>query len=190
MTPADKTITMLQSVRLLAMDVDGVLTDGTLTFDEVGGEQKNFHVADGMGLTALRLANIQVAWISGRSSAAVSRRAAELKITVLRQGVRDKGRALTDIATQLAVDREATAFVGDDWNDLMAFEAAGVRIAVANADPRVIGAADLVTMRTGGQGAIREVCDALLHAQNRTDGVLARYLGSLKESQADGSSGQ
>jgi len=181
---------LLTSVKLLAMDVDGVLTDGTLGYDEAGREQKRFHVADGMGLTALRMAGIQVAWLSGRDSLAVWKRARELRVSHVRQGVRDKGRALSEIAALLNLPKSAVAFVGDDWNDLLAFEAAGLRIAVRNADAEVCRAADLITERSGGHGAIREVCDALLQSQGLKDDTLSRYLDSLKDAHADDSSGQ
>lgn len=183
-------IELLRPVRLLAMDVDGVLTDGTLGYDEAGGEQTRFHVADGMGLTALRIANVEVAWLSGRASPAVTRRASELRIAHVRQGVRDKGKALAEIAAHLGLARDAIAFVGDDWNDLAAFQVAGVKIAVRNADAAVRQAANIVTERAGGQGAIRDVCDALLDARGLKASVLSQYLESMKDTQADGSSGQ
>ncbi len=181
---------LLEPVKLLAMDIDGVLTDGTLGYDEAGGEQKRFHVADGMGLTALRLAGIQVACLSGRDSEAVWKRGRDLRVSHVRQGVRDKGTALREIAAQLQLPQSAVAFVGDDWNDLLAFEAAGVRIAVHNAVVEVCQAADLITERTGGHGAIREVCDALLDSKGLKDETLSRYLDSLKDTHSDGSSGQ
>src|SRR5436190_15959707 len=107
--------------RLLAMDVDGVLTDGTLGYDSAGIEQKRFHVADGLGLTLMRLSGISTAWISGRSNPAVERRAAELKIDYLVQGEQDKEGALSRLATLLNLRKEEIAFIGDDWNDLPAF---------------------------------------------------------------------
>jgi len=172
------------------MDVDGVLTDGTLEYDSAGGEVKRFHVADGMGLTALRLAGIRVAWLSGRESRAVTRRASELHIDHVEQGVRDKGKVLSNLAAVHGLPREAVAFVGDDWNDLLAFEAAGLRIAVRNADPILVKAAHVWTERVGGHGAVREVCNRLLAVQGCTDSVLAQYLRSLKESVTDETSGQ
>jgi 3-deoxy-D-manno-octulosonate 8-phosphate phosphatase (KDO 8-P phosphatase) len=183
-------IGLLKSVRLLAMDVDGVLTDGTLGFDDQGREQKHFHVADGMGMTAIRIAGISVAWLSGRMSAAVTARAADLQISCVLQGMKNKGAALMQIAKNLALPLEAVAFVGDDWNDIAAFEVSGVRIAVANADTQVRQAADFVTVRTGGHGAIREVCDALLEAQGLTAQVLSRYLATLRETPNDAFPGQ
>src|SRR5262249_42503259 len=113
--------TLFARTHLLAMDVDGVLTDGTLGFDSAGMEQKRFHVADGLGLTLMRLIGIKTAWISGRANLAVERRAAELKIDYLVQDARDKGVALAHLAAVLNLKQEEIAFIGDDWNDLLAF---------------------------------------------------------------------
>jgi 3-deoxy-D-manno-octulosonate 8-phosphate phosphatase (KDO 8-P phosphatase) len=171
---------LLSGVKLLAMDVDGVLTDGTIGFSDGGLEQKRFHVADGLGLRIVRLAGVHVAWLSGRKSTAVSIRAAELGIDLLSAEINDKGAAIEQIMASLRVPREAAAFIGDDWNDLLAFEVVGVRIAVADAADELLRAADLVTTRRGGRGAVREVCNALLEAQGMTASVLARYLASLR----------
>jgi 3-deoxy-D-manno-octulosonate 8-phosphate phosphatase (KDO 8-P phosphatase) len=186
----DRINALLRPVRLLAMDVDGVLTDGTLGIDDTDREQKRFHVSDGLGLTAIRLADVTVAWLSGRSSPAVDARAAELRIPYVIQGVRDKGSALRQLSDKLGLSREAVAFIGDDWNDLLAFESVGVRIAVGDADELVRQAADFVTQRIGGRGAVREVCNALLEARGVKDDTLSRYLATLREASIDGSSGQ
>ena len=171
----------LARVRLLAMDVDGVLTDGMIAYDTQGGEQKRFHVADGLGLVLLRLQGVEVVWITGRSSALVERRARELGVTQVVQGVRDKGVALQQCCKSLRVTVAEVAYIGDDWNDLPAFALAGVRIAVANAAPEVKERADVVTLRMGGQGAVREVCDLLLEARGERETCLQAYLQSLKE---------
>lgn len=180
----------LSAIRLLAMDVDGVLTDGTIGYDDAGGESKGFHVQDGMGITVLRLAGVAVAWISGRRSDAVLRRARELRVNYVEQGIRDKQSALRRISAALELGIDQVAVIGDDWNDLLAFEAAGVKIAVGNGVAEVVQAADIVTERRGGHGAVREVCDAILEARGLTSDVLARYLASLKETAADGFSDQ
>ncbi len=171
----------LAHARLLAMDVDGVLTDGTIVYDTQGGEQKRFHVADGLGLVLLRLQGIEVAWITGRSSTLVERRARELGVTQVVQGVRDKGVALRQCCESLRVAVAEVAYIGDDWNDLPAFALAGVRIAVANAAPEVKERADIITLHMGGQGAVREVCDKLLEARGERESCLRTYLQSLKE---------
>ncbi len=169
----------LAGIRLLAMDVDGVLTDGTLGYSSDGSEVKRFHVHDGLGLTLLLATGIQIAWISGRVSPAVERRARELGVGHLLQGVRDKQNALQGLANSADITAHEIAYIGDDWNDLGAFYACGVKIAVADARGEVRARADYVTVAMGGHGAVREVCDALLAARQQWDQVLADYLRSL-----------
>ncbi|HZO89674.1 MAG TPA: HAD hydrolase family protein [Chthonomonadaceae bacterium] len=169
----------LARIRLLAMDVDGVLTDGTIGYDGQGAQQKRFHVADGLGLVVLGQEGIAVAWVTGRRDAAVERRAAELSVPYLLQGVRDKGRALRQLAAQLELAPEEIAYIGDDWNDLTAFAVAGVRLAVANAAEEVKAQADLVTTRSGGLGAVREVCESILEAHGRRGDAVAAYVAAL-----------
>ena len=169
----------LAAVRLLAMDVDGVLTDGTLACDSAGGESKRFHVADGLGLTALRVMGCTIAWISGRESAAVTRRAAELHIPYLVERAGDKKAALKQLLDTLSLSPEQLAYIGDDWNDLPAFEAAGVRIAPANACAEIRARADIVTQAAGGQGAVREVCEMLLEASGKKEAAIRNYLEHL-----------
>ena len=152
-------------VRLLVLDVDGVLTDGRLYIGPSGEEFKAFHVRDGAGIVALRRAGVAVAIISGRSSAAVEYRAAELGIEHVHQGVADKGRALERLLAELGLDRSAAACVGDDTPDLPLLEAAGFAVAVADAHPAARAAAHWVTSLPGGRGAVREVCDLLLQAR-------------------------
>lgn len=180
----------LARVRVLAMDVDGVLTDGGLTLGGDGGEWKRFHVADGLGLVALRLSGIQTVWISGRSSAAVERRAGELKVSRLVQGARDKASTLHAIVVELSVAPADVVYIGDDWNDLPAFEVAGIRIAVANAAAEVCAAADFITTAPGGQGAVREVCEALMEARGERQQCLESYLMGLRLGSSDGSARQ
>ncbi len=178
--------TGLRETRLLAMDVDGVLTDGAVIFDDAGREQKRFHVADGLGLVLMRLMGVEGVWITGRVSSIVARRAEALRVELVLQGVRDKGAALAQIIEERGLSRAAVAYVGDDWNDLPALALAGTPIAVANAAGEVKAAARYVTQRSGGQGAIREVCEALLDARGEREVCLQRYLNSLREPRADG----
>jgi 3-deoxy-D-manno-octulosonate 8-phosphate phosphatase (KDO 8-P phosphatase) len=180
----------LAQVRLLAMDVDGVLTDATIGYDSQGAHQKRFHIADGLGLVVLRQVGIHVAWISGRADAAVERRAVELRIEHLLQGIRDKGHALQTLRADLALGQEEVAFLGDDWNDLLAFEVAGVRLAVANAAAEVKERADAVTLTAGGKGAVREVCEAILEARGLRASGLQVYLDSLRTLSASEPPGQ
>ncbi len=169
----------LRVVRLLAMDVDGVLTDGRLGYDDSGAELKSFHVHDGLGLALLRFLEIKIAWITGRANPVVERRASELGVTSLLLGVKDKGAALHTLGQSFALQREQIAYIGDDWNDLPAFMQSGVKIAVANAIREVKAESDFVTRLPGGSGAVREVCEALLEAHGMRETVLRDYLASL-----------
>ena len=152
-------------IRLLALDVDGVLTDGRLYLSPAGEELKVFHVRDGSGLVAVQRAGIVVAIISGRDCAAVSRRAAELGIRHVRQGVVDKGAELDRLLGELGVEPAETACVGDDTPDLPMLRRAGLAVGVADAHPALLEAAHWITRAAGGRGAVREVCDLLLNAR-------------------------
>jgi len=163
-------------IRLLALDVDGVLSDGRLFFAEDGQELKTFDTQDGHGIKMLQSAGIEVAIITGRTTQLVQRRAANLKIKHLLQGREDKLVALKELIAELGYELEEVAYVGDDWPDLPAILASGLGVAVANAHSELRVRADHVTTLTGGRGAVREVCDLLLHAQNRYDAALAPYL--------------
>jgi 3-deoxy-D-manno-octulosonate 8-phosphate phosphatase (KDO 8-P phosphatase) len=154
----------LRRVRLLVLDVDGVLTDGRLYYGARGESLKVFHVRDGLGIKEVAAAGITVAIISGRKSAAVARRARELGIRHVTQGANDKLLALTRLAKSQSVTLEQCACVGDDTPDVPILQAAGVAIAVADAHADACAVADLVTSRAGGHGAVREVCDWLLAA--------------------------
>ena len=151
-------------VRLLVLDVDGVLTDGRLHITANGEETKVFHVRDGSGIVAVQRAGIAVAIISGRDSPAVTRRAAELGIRHVRQGIADKGAALDELLRELQVTAEALACVGDDTPDVPMLERATLAVAVADAHPTARAAAHWTTPAAGGHGAVREVCDLLLTA--------------------------
>jgi 3-deoxy-D-manno-octulosonate 8-phosphate phosphatase (KDO 8-P phosphatase) len=169
----------LQAVTLLAMDVDGVLTDGGLHFGSDGPEGKRFHVADGLGIQLLLSVGCRVVWISGRESPAVQRRAEELRVSALYQRVQNKSLAIADIVQRWFLKTEQIAYIGDDLNDLPAFSVAGVKFAPANAAAAVKGVADFVTERPGGGGAVREVCDILLHAGGRWEEAVGAYLSEL-----------
>ena len=155
----------LRRVQMLVLDVDGVLTDGRLFYGARGESLKTFHVRDGHGIKQVAAAGITVAIISGRKSAAVARRARELGIRHVVQGAGDKLVALTRLARGRSVALEHCACVGDDTPDAPMLQAAGLAIAVADAHPDALAAANLVTTRAGGRGAVREVCDWLLAAR-------------------------
>lgn len=152
-------------VRLLVLDVDGVLTDGRLYFSARGEELKCFHVRDGAGIVQILRAGLQVAVISGRQSRAVERRMNELGVTWIRQGVNDKLAALRELLDILGLGPQAVASMGDDTPDLPLLEVARLAIAVADAHPSVKSQVHWVTQAAGGQGAVREVCDLILEGQ-------------------------
>jgi 3-deoxy-D-manno-octulosonate 8-phosphate phosphatase (KDO 8-P phosphatase) len=155
----------LSRVRLLVLDVDGVLTDGRLFYGPRGESLKAFHVRDGYGIKQVAKAGIAVAIISGRKSAAVQRRAKELGIRYVTQGAADKLAALRRLARSRGVSLEECACIGDDTPDAPILDAAGVGIAVLDAHADALAAANLVTTKPGGHGAVREVCDWLLAAR-------------------------
>ncbi|MBW3622082.1 MAG: HAD hydrolase family protein [Armatimonadetes bacterium] len=173
----------LRSVRLLVFDVDGVLTDGRLILSSSGEESKRFHIRDGLGIVLAQKSGLHVALMSGRASAAVDRRAKELGIrsTLVVSNARDKGRAMKELKLRLDLPTQMVAFVGDDINDLPAFEEAGLAVAVADAAPEVAARAHLVTMARGGEGAAREIVEVLLREQGRWDEAVRNYLQFLRE---------
>jgi 3-deoxy-D-manno-octulosonate 8-phosphate phosphatase (KDO 8-P phosphatase) len=152
-------------VRLLALDVDGVLTDGTVQISSDGRETKSFSILDGMGLRKLITAGIAVAWISGRPSGATTVRARELGIPHVIQGRNDKLAALQELAAQLGLPGKACAYMGDDEIDVPAIAWAGIGIAPAGAMPAALAAADYVPLRPAGLGAVREVCELIVGPQ-------------------------
>ena len=164
----DTLVERANDVRLLVLDVDGVLTDGRLYFSARGEEWKCFHVRDGAGIVQVLRAGLQVAVISGRQSRAVERRMSELGVTWIRQGVQDKLAALRELLDILALGPQAVASMGDDTADLPIFEIARLAIAVADAHPSVKSHAHFITQTPGGTGAVREVCDLILEAQRRS----------------------
>ena len=164
----DTLVERANDIRLLVLDVDGVLTDGRLYFSSRGEEMKCFHVRDGAGIVHLVRAGIQVAVISGRNSKAVERRMSELGVTWIRQGVDDKLTVLRELLDILGIGPQAVASMGDDVADLPIFEVARLAIAVADAHRSVKSQAHFITQAAGGQGAVREVCDLILESQRRT----------------------
>lgn len=156
------------AIRLFAMDVDGVLTNGTVRIASDGTESKSFSILDGMGLVRLHQAGLMVAWISGRPSGATTTRATELRIPHLIQGRTDKLAALRELAAQLKLPAAACAYMGDDDIDAPAIAWAGIGISVPGAMPAAFKKADYVTRRPAGLGAVREICEHLLRARGLT----------------------
>jgi 3-deoxy-D-manno-octulosonate 8-phosphate phosphatase (KDO 8-P phosphatase) len=157
-------------VRLFAMDVDGILTDGTVAISSDGTETKTFCITDGLGLILVRGSGIETAWISGRQSVTTTLRAAELKIPHVIQGRHDKLAALSELASVLGIPLGECAYMGDDFIDAPAIAAAGIGITVPTALPAALAAADYLTERNAGYGAVREVCDHLLLARAKPAG--------------------
>ncbi|MCC5887894.1 MAG: HAD family hydrolase [Gammaproteobacteria bacterium] len=163
-------------IRLLSLDVDGVLTDGRLYFTDAGMELKTFSSQDGHALKMLQENGIAVAIITGRSSLLVTRRARELGIRHVFQGARDKRTAFAALLARTGLEPADVAHVGDDIPDLPVLRQAGLAIGVANQNPAMTPYVHYVTAAAGGAGAVREVCELILRCQGRWDGALARYL--------------
>jgi len=157
----------LAAIRLLVLDVDGVLTDGRLCYGPAGEIEKMFHVRDGHGIKALARSGIIIAVISGRDSAAVARRCDDLGISEVLQGVADKRTAFNTLIARLGIAASACACIGDDTPDVPLMQCVGLAYAVADAHADARRAAHRRTRLRGGQGAVREVCDALLTARAR-----------------------
>ncbi len=157
------------AIKLFAMDVDGILTDGTIHISSDGTETKQFSVLDGMGLVRLRKHGIATAWISGRASFASTVRATELKIPHLVQGRTDKLDALQELAAELDLTHEQIVYMGDDDIDASAILWAGIGVSVPDAMPAALAAADYLASRPAGRGAVREICEHILRAQGHTD---------------------
>jgi len=163
-------------VALAIFDVDGVLTDGRLILGDDGTEHKSFHARDGLGLVLLRESGIQVAIISARQSKVTAERMAALGIEYVYQGSEDKSKTFVDLLEKLGLEAEQAAYTGDDLIDLPILLRAGLSAAVADAHPAVRERVDFVTRAKGGRGAVREVCELILSAQDKLASLLQRYL--------------
>ena len=163
-------------LKLLILDVDGVLTDGKLFFDNEGNEYKAFHARDGHGIKLLRQTGVEVAVISGRKSNSVALRMKNLGIEHVYQGHENKQAAFNEIIEKIGVMPEQAAHVGDDLLDLPIMTRVGLAIAVADANFAVKQRADWCTTLPGGHGAVREVCDFIMQAQGRFDEIVNAYL--------------
>ena len=180
-----------QALRLLALDVDGTLTDGSICIGPAGEAMKVFSVHDGFGLALLREAGLHLAIITGRQSAIVQARATELRIAHVRQGVQDKAAELLALCGQLGLQPHQAGFMGDDWPDLPAMAVAGLALAPANAALPVRERADWVATRHGGHGAVREFAEWWLAQRGLLEPMLERYLvrGDAAPAHPDGSGG-
>ena len=163
------------NVRLLVLDVDGVLTDGQLYFSDQGEFLKAFNTLDGQGIKSLQKQGIQVAIISGRQSGALTNRARALGITLMAQGREDKMAALNELLATQSVQLNQIAYLGDDLPDLLVMRHIGLPVAVPDAHYEVHRVAHACTTRRGGHGAVRDVCDFLLLSQQRYQAAISAY---------------
>ena len=169
-------ITKLKRIKLLLLDVDGVLTDGCIIYNDKSVETKVFNVKDGLGIRLLMQAGIKVGIVTGRTSKALYHRCNNLGISLIFDGVHEKISVLELISEQTDLLAEEIAFVGDDLPDLPLMRKVGFSIAVADAHKTVIENVDMVTSAKGGAGAVREVCEAILKAQGFWNNILERFL--------------
>lgn len=179
MTPVSIPAALLaraQKIRLIAFDVDGVMTDGTLFLADDGQEFKGFNSLDGHGLKMLRGSGVQLAIITGRSSRVVEHRARNLGIEIVHQGAHDKLIVYEALCRELKLDCDATAYMGDDVVDLPVMRRAGLAITVPAAPDLVKAHSHYTTTREAGHGAVREACEFLMRAQGTLDAALAPYL--------------
>jgi len=169
-------VAKIQPIRLIAFDVDGILTDGGLYLSDSGEEFKRFNSLDGHGLKMLKASGIELALITGRTSRCVEMRAKNLGITHLYQGVEKKWEAMRDLLGKLRLAPEVAAFMGDDVVDLPAMRRVGLALTVPKAPPIVRDLAHYTTKHEGGHGAVREVCELIMSAQGTLDAQLKPYL--------------
>jgi len=170
-----KIVEKARNIKLLILDVDGVLTDGRLYYNEQGEVTLGFHIQDGLGIDLLHRVGLQTAIISGRKAGAVEKRAAQLKIQHVHLGCAQKAQTYKALREKLQLNHEQIAYVGDDWIDIPAMKQVGLKIAVANAVPEVKAIADWETPHKGGKGAVRDVCELILKAQGHYENLLADY---------------
>jgi 3-deoxy-D-manno-octulosonate 8-phosphate phosphatase (KDO 8-P phosphatase) len=156
---------LLSELKLLVLDVDGVLTDGGMYYGESGEMFKKFNTRDGMGIERLRAAGVKVAIMSGENSQSIIRRFEKVQVDEVHVGIKDKGGLIAEVMERLSVTPRTTGYLGDDVNDLPALNQVGLPMAVADAFHAVREAALYVTRKNGGQGAVREVCELILAYQ-------------------------
>lgn len=168
--------TRASRIKLVVFDIDGVMTDGGLHYTDDGHELKTFNVQDGLGIKLMQRAGIEVVIITGRNCGVVGRRAADLGITHVFQGVADKAAVLGQLLEKLGLDWHEAAFMGDDLIDLRAMARVGLAIAPTNARPIVKERVHLMTTVGGGHGAVREAIEFILEAQGKLAAAFAPYL--------------
>lgn len=165
-----------RGIRLMAFDIDGVMTDGRLYFTPAGEEIKAFHSRDGVGIKMLQSAGVRVAIVTGRTSRVVELRAKNLEISLVRQGIDDKLSAIKELAGELGLGLDQVGYMGDDVVDLAVLRACGFAASVPDGHPLVRGVAHFVSQAPAGAGAVREVCEFLLASQGALDAAMRPYL--------------
>ncbi|MDG0971596.1 MAG: HAD-IIIA family hydrolase [Porticoccaceae bacterium] len=175
MTAANVIIEAAKKIKLLLLDVDGVLTDGRLYYGNSGEEMKAFNIQDGLGIKLLQQGDIQVGIITGRVSELLQRRADELGINPVVQGREDKLTALHELLENMSIEMDEIAFIGDDLPDLAVIRRVGLGITPANGSSTLAQQAHWQTARSGGDGAVREVAEMILSAQGKLDSIVAAY---------------
>lgn len=166
------------NIRMLVLDVDGVLTDGKLYFDHAGNESKAFNARDGLGMKALQRCGIEIAVITGRKCKAVTHRMNQLGIKHVYQGQLKKLDAFLELLELTGLDAEQVCFAGDDWIDLPVLSRVGLAVSVANGEERVKQQAHWITHNKGGDGAVREICNLILNAQEKEQTIVDEILAS------------
>ena len=163
-----------KDIKLIILDVDGVMTDGRIVIDDNGLEQRNFDIKDGLGVVAMQMSGIEVAIITSKKSGSVRHRAEELKIKRFHEGVRKKTEPYEQMLAEMGITDAQVAYVGDDLVDLSMMKRVGLPIAVADAVDEVREAAAYVTLKPGGHGAVREAAEMILKAQGKWGAILAK----------------
>ena len=174
---SDELNSKLSEIKLLALDVDGVMTNGSVFFTALGDEIKAFNILDGQGIKSLLVNNIEVAIITGRTSSLTEKRAKDLGIRHITQGREDKKTALLELCEKISISPDEVAYAGDDLPDLSAIKTSSIGFTVPNAHPFVRKHADYCTTLGGGEGAVREICDLILCAKGLIDDYYNAYLG-------------
>jgi 3-deoxy-D-manno-octulosonate 8-phosphate phosphatase (KDO 8-P phosphatase) len=165
----------LDAIKMLVLDVDGVLTDGTILVDSRGHESKSFSIIDGHGIKMWKRAGLKIAFLSGRASATTKHQAKELAVDFCLNGRRDKLKGLSELVKMCKIPPEQIAYVGDDLPDLPVIKCAGFSAAVANAVVEIKQAADYVTKKSGGQGAVREIIEYILKKTGKWNAIVKKY---------------
>lgn len=174
--PSFTVLERARHIKVLALDVDGILSDGRLIFSNNGEETKAFDVRDGLGMKLVQDCGVKIVIITGRMSNIVKQRMDSLGVDLVIQGREDKGIALAEACKQLGIQPSDCAYMGDDWPDLGALSMAGLAVTVPNGHHEVRRRAHLVTQASGGRGAVRELCDVILQAKGVYDEMLTQFL--------------